>query len=77
MTAANTPQVIAEATPEVKAKLRQLEADLAYLKAREYEIVGVLIKRASAQSVPAADLFTYRNELAEARRARTARSSTG
>ena len=30
--------------------------------AEQYEIVGILFKRASAKSIPAADLKTYRPE---------------
>jgi hypothetical protein len=61
------PQINAEATPAVKAKLARLETQLSSEKARHYEIVGVLIKRATAKSIPGADIKKYREELKKAR----------
>ncbi len=65
-------QVTAEVTPEVKQKLEDLETQLADYKARGYEIVGLLIKRASAKSVPPSALLKYRKELRDARAAQAA-----
>jgi hypothetical protein len=62
-------QVTAEVTPEVKQKLGQLEAELVDYKARGYEIVGLLIKRASVKSIPPTALLKYRSELRTARAA--------
>lgn len=56
-------QITAESTPEVRAKLRLLEQELASDKARGYEIVGVLIKRAKASHISTSALHTYRAEL--------------
>jgi hypothetical protein len=56
-------KITVEATEAVREKLRQLEAELADEKARNYEIVGVLIERASAKNVSAAALKKYRTEL--------------
>jgi hypothetical protein len=67
MTVPRLPQISAEATAEVKAKLTQLEEELADDSARHYEIVGVLIKRATSSSVPSSELRKYRREIRAAR----------
>ena len=56
-------QITAEATEEVRRKLAQLETELADDKARGYEIVGVLIKRASAKEITSTALKQYRADL--------------
>jgi hypothetical protein len=67
MTAPRLPQICAEATDDVKSKLAQLEDALADDSARHYEIVGVLIKRATSASVPSSELRKYRREIRAAR----------
>jgi hypothetical protein len=56
-------QITVESTEAVRQKLAQLEEDLVDDKARNYEIVGVLIKRAKASQISTAALHTYRTEL--------------
>jgi hypothetical protein len=63
-------KITVEATEGVREKLRELERELGDDKARNYEIVGVLIKRASAKTVTASALKTYRAELRAEREAR-------
>jgi hypothetical protein len=60
-------QITAESTQAVKDKLAQLEQELAADKARNYEIVGVLIKQATASRITTKALHAYRNELAAER----------
>jgi hypothetical protein len=59
------PQLNVDITPEVKKKLGELGTDLG---ARKREIVGVLIKQASAKKISALALQRYRSELAQASR---------
>jgi hypothetical protein len=61
--AARVGSITVEISTAAREHLRRLKRDLADLDARDYEIVGVLIKRASASAVSATALRTYRSEI--------------
>jgi hypothetical protein len=60
---ARLDQISVDVTPQIKTKLADLESELESLNVRQYEIVAVLIQRASAdKSISATDLARYRTE---------------
>jgi hypothetical protein len=59
---ARLPQVNMEVSPEVARKLDKLETELRVMKIAKHEIVGVLILKATSNSISPKLLAQYRQQ---------------